>query len=136
MSDKEPTRRTKCPYTGKLVALAKHQVGAIIDKTLKDDAKKYFDIESYLQFKNTPLRVGPSSGTSTTAITLDTNGTSSVTNNVALGTGHVKAVVDTMKERNIPPFTADDYVAASHPTTFRNLKNSLETIHQIGGLAA
>jgi hypothetical protein len=32
---------------------------------------------------------------------LDTNGTSSVTNNVALGTGHVKAIVDTMKERNI-----------------------------------
>jgi hypothetical protein len=24
-----------------------------------------------------------------------------VTNNVALGTGHVKAIVDTMKERNI-----------------------------------
>lgn len=112
------------------MALAKHQVAAIIDKTLKDDSRKYFDIESYLQFKNTALRAGPSSGTSTTAITLDTTGTSTVTNNVALGTGHVKAIVDTMKERNIPPFTADDYVSVSHPSTFRNLKNSLETIHQ------
>jgi N4-gp56 family major capsid protein len=118
------------PYTGKLVSLAKHQVAAIIDKTLKDDSRKYFDIEAYLQFKNTPLRAEPSSSTSTTAINLDTNGTASVTNNVALGTGHVKAIVDTMKERNIPPFTADDYVGVSHPTTFRNLKNSLETIHQ------
>jgi HNH endonuclease len=63
--------------------------------------EKYFDIEAYLQFKNTQLRAEPSSGTSTTAINLDTNGTSSVTNNVALGTGHVKAIVDTMKERNI-----------------------------------
>lgn len=27
------------PYTGKLVALAKHQVVSIIDKTLKDDAR-------------------------------------------------------------------------------------------------
>jgi len=53
-----------------------------------------------------------------------------VTNNVALGTGHVKAIVDTMKERNIPPYTADDYVCVSHPSTFRNFKNSLETIHQ------
>lgn len=113
------------------MALAKHQVVAIIDKTLKDDARKYFDIESFLQFKNTPLRAEPaSSGTSTTAINLDTTGTATVTNNVALGTGHVKAIVDTMKERNIPPFMADDYLGVSHPTTWRNLKNSLETIHQ------
>ena len=118
------------PYTGKLVSLAKHQVAAIIDKTLKDDARKYFDIEAYLQFKNTALRAEPSSGTSTTAINLDTSGTATVTNNVSLGTGHVKAIVDTMKERNIPPYTADDYVCVSHPTTFRNFKNSLETIHQ------
>ena len=89
------------PYTGKLVALAKHQVAAIIDKTLKDDSRKYFDIEAFLQFKSTPLRVSPSSGTSTTAITLDTNGTCSVTNNVALGTGHIKATVDAMKERGL-----------------------------------
>jgi N4-gp56 family major capsid protein len=118
------------PYTGKLTALAKHQIAAIIDKTLKDDARKYFDIEAFLQFKNTPLRAEPSGGTSTTAINLDTNSVASVTNNVSLGTGHVKALVDTMKERNIPPYTADDYLAVSHPTTFRNLKNSLETIHQ------
>ncbi|MGP0093118.1 MAG: DUF4043 family protein [Xanthobacteraceae bacterium] len=118
------------PYTGKLLALAKHQVAAIIDKTLKDDARKYFDIEAFLQFKNTALRAEPSGGTSTTSINLDTGGTATVTNNVALGTGHVKAIVDQMKERNIPPFTADDYVGVSHPTTFRNLKNSLETIHQ------
>lgn len=55
-----------------------------------------------MQFKNTALRAEPSSGTSTTAINLDVTGTSSVTNDVALGTGHIKAIVDTMKERNIP----------------------------------
>lgn len=115
------------PYTGKLTALAKHDVQAIIDKTLKDDARKYFDIEAFLQFKNTLLRA--STTTSTTAITLDTNGTASQTNNVALGTGHVKAIVDAMKERNIPSFVNDDYVAVSRPTTYRTLKNSLETIH-------
>jgi N4-gp56 family major capsid protein len=118
------------PYTGKLAALAKHQVAAIIDKTLKDDSRKYFDIETFLQFKNTALRAAPSSGTSATAINLDTTGTCTVTNNVAMGTGHVKALADTMKERNIPPYTADDYVGVSHPSTLRNFKNSLETIHQ------
>ncbi len=118
------------PYTGKLSDLAKQDVVSIIDKTLKEDARKYFDIESYLQFKNTKLRAGPTSGTSTTAITLDVTGTCTTTNNVALGTGHVKAITDAMKERNIPPYAGDDYVAVSHPTTWRNFKNSLETLKQ------
>jgi N4-gp56 family major capsid protein len=118
------------PYTGKLTALAKQDVITIIDKTLKDDARKYFDIEAFLQMNNTALRAEPASGTSTTAINLDTNGTASVTNNVALGTGHVKALGDTMKERNIPPYIMDDYVSISHPSTYRPFKNTLETLHQ------
>jgi hypothetical protein len=81
-----------------------------------------------LQFKNTQPRA--SVATSTTSFTLDTNGTASVVNTVSLGTGHIKALVDTMKERNIPAYTSDDYVSVSHPSTYRNLKNSLETIHQ------
>jgi hypothetical protein len=35
-----------------------------------------------------------------------------------------------MKERNIPPFLDDDYVAISRPGTYRNFKNSLESIKQ------
>jgi N4-gp56 family major capsid protein len=116
------------PYTGKLSDLAKQDVVSIIDKALKDDARKYFDIEAFLQFKSTVLRASVTTGT--TAITLDTNGTASLTNNVELGTGHVKAIVDTMKERNIASYVADDYVCISHPTTLRTFKNSLETIHQ------
>jgi N4-gp56 family major capsid protein len=118
------------PYTGKLADLAKHDVVSIIDRTLKEDARKYFDIEAFFQFKNTKLRAAPTSGTSATAITLDTNGTCSTTNNLAFNTGHVKAIVDAMKERNIPPFAADDYVSISHPTTLRTFKNSLEAINQ------
>jgi hypothetical protein len=118
------------PYTGKLTNLAKQDVVSIIDKTLKDDARKYFDIEAYLQFKSTPLRVAPASGTSTTAITLTTNSATTETNNVALGTGHIKAIGDTMKMRNIAPYIADDYLSIAEVTTFRGLKNSLETLHQ------
>jgi N4-gp56 family major capsid protein len=118
------------PYTGKLTDLAKHDVVSIIDKTLKDDARKYFDIEAFLQFKSTPLRVAPASGNSATAVNLDTTGTASVTNNLALGTGHIKAIGDTMKERNIPPYVMDDYVSVSHPTTYRGFKNTLEGLHQ------
>jgi N4-gp56 family major capsid protein len=118
------------PYTGKLTDLAKHDVVSIIDKTLKDDARKYFDIEAFLQFKNTPLRVEPAGGNSATAINLDTNGTASVTNNLALGTGHIKAISDTMKARNIPPYIMDDYVSISNPDVYRPVKNTLETLHQ------
>lgn len=118
------------PYTGLLQALAKHEVTSIIDKTLKDDARKYFDIEAFLQFKNTLLRAAPTSGNNTTAITLDTNGTCLTTNNVAMGTGHVKAIVDTMKERNIPTVKGDDYGCITHVTTLRTFKNSLESINQ------
>jgi hypothetical protein len=118
------------PYTQKLSDLGKHDVVSIIDMTLKDDARKYFDIEAYLQFNNTKLRAAPTSGNNTAAITLDTNGTCSTTNNLALGTGHVKAIVDTMKERNIPPFVADDYGCITHVTTLRPFKNTLETLNQ------
>ena len=118
------------PYTGKLEALAKHKIQNLVDKALKHDARKAFDIEAYLQFDRTPLVVTPSSGTSTTLLTLVTNGTTVTTNNVELGTGHIKTLSDTAKERNIPPYEGDAYFAISHPTTYRTMKNSLEGIHQ------
>lgn len=116
------------PYTGRLEALAEHDVQAIIDKTLRDDARKFMDIEAHAQFKATDLRVSPTSGTSTTAVDLTTNGVANTTNNVEFGTGHAKAIADIMKERNIPAYTEDDYVAITHPTTLRTFKNSLESM--------
>lgn len=118
------------PYTGKLDDLSEHPVKEIIHKVLKNDAKKAFDIAAHAQFDATPLRVYPASGTTTDAITLTTNGTASGTNNVALGKNHVKPIVDLMKERNIPPFMADDYASLAHPSTYRQLKNDLESVHQ------
>lgn len=90
------------PYTSKLDDLSEHPVKEIIGKVLKNDAKKAFDIAAHAQFNRTPLRVTPTGGTSTSSITLSTNGTAAGTNNVALGKNHVKAIVDVMKERNIP----------------------------------
>lgn len=118
------------PYTEKLDNLSEHPVKEIIGKVLKNDAKKAFDIAAQAQFNLTPLRVVPTGGTSTTALTLTTNGTATLTNNVAMTKDHVKLTVDLMKERNIPPYQADDYVSLAHPTTFRRLKNDLESVHQ------
>lgn len=116
------------PYTGKLDDLSEQPVKEIIQKVLKNDAKKTLDQAAYDQFNVTPLRVIPVAGTDTANVTLYTNGTVTGTNNVALGKEHVKSIVDLMKERNIPPYEADDYFAIAHPTTFRKFKNDLEGI--------
>lgn len=118
------------PYTGKLDNLSKQPVSEIIHKVLKNDAKKTIDGKAFLQFKLSPLKVQAASGSSTTAIVSVTTGSVGVTNNVAFRNTHVKAIVDLMKERNIPPYQADDYFAVGWPTTFRTLKNDLESIHQ------
>lgn len=116
------------PYTGKLDDLSEHPVLEIIQKVLKNDAKKALDQAAYDQFNLTKLVVVPTGGTDTAAVTLTTNGTATLTNNVALGKEHVKNIVDLMKERNIPPYEGDDYFAIAHPTTLRNFKNNLESM--------
>ncbi|MDH3981282.1 MAG: hypothetical protein OES84_00100 [Kiritimatiellaceae bacterium] len=118
------------PYSGKLEALAQHAVRKPVMRALRRDATKAFDIAAHAQFDNTPLRVVPTAGTATDSVVLTTNGTATLTNNVAFGKDHVKAVVDLMKERNIPPYIADDYYAVAWTTTFRTMKNNLESVYQ------
>lgn len=118
------------PYTGKLDNLSKHPVTEIIHSVLKNDCKRTLDAQVFLQFDRTPFKVQAASGTSTNTIVFVTSGSIGVTNNIEFGKDHVKAIVDLMKERNIPPYQGDDYFAVAWPSTFRKLKNDLETIHQ------
>jgi N4-gp56 family major capsid protein len=118
------------PYSGKLDDLSLFPVKSIVNKVLKNDATKWFDAKAHAQFNATPLRVTPAAGTSTTSLTLATNGTSVTTNSIAFGKEHAKLVVDLMKERNIPAYTADDYYAIAWPTTLRTLKSQLEAVYQ------
>jgi N4-gp56 family major capsid protein len=122
------------PYSGNHDDLSKHPVKTIINKVLKNDATKWFDAKAYTQFNRTLLRVVPAAaGTSTATLTLTTNGTATATNNIAFTKDHSKLVYDLMKERNIPGYTGDDYYALGWPSTFRRLKNDLESIHQYTG---
>jgi hypothetical protein len=91
---------------------------------------KTIDKVAHAQFNACPLRVVASSGTDTSSVTLTTNGTATGTNNIALGKEHIKSIVDTMKERDIPAYASGDYFAIARPTTLRTFKNNLETIHQ------
>lgn len=116
------------PFSKKLDNFSKHPVTEVINKVLKNDACKALDAKAWAQFDATPLRASVTTGT--TAVTIDTNGQASLTNNVELGTGHVKAIVDAMKERNIPMFDGNDYYCIAWPSTFRTFKNELEAIHK------
>jgi N4-gp56 family major capsid protein len=118
------------PYSGKLDNLSQHPLTEIINKVLKNDAVGTFDGLSHAQFDLTPLRVYPTSGTSTTAVSLSTTGTVAGTSTVALRKGHIGAIVDLMKERKISPYINDDYYALSWPSTYRALKGDLESVHQ------
>jgi N4-gp56 family major capsid protein len=117
------------PYSGVLDDLSAQPVKQIIHKALKNDANKAFEAEARAQFAATKLTVTPVSGTSTTAITLETTGTATATNNVAMNTAHVKAIADQMKERNIPVYADGNYRAIGRPSTFRQVKNDLEAVH-------
>lgn len=118
------------PFTQKLDNLSEIPIRSIIDKVLKNDAKKAFDFAAHAQFNACALRVVPAgSGTSTTSLTLTTNGTCTGTNTIAFQKEHAKLMVDLMKERNIPAYMGDDYMAVARPRTLRRLKNDMEALH-------
>jgi N4-gp56 family major capsid protein len=122
------------PYSGKLDDLSEMPIKEIINKALKNDATKAFDIAAFGQFNQTELRITPLNGTDTMSVVLTTNGTATGTNNVALGKNHVKSIVDMMKERNVPFYQGDDYMAISSPTSYRQFKNDLELVRQYSDL--
>ena len=104
---------------------------AVIQSGLSFGAAAQFDVESFLAMDSTPLVASPTSGTSATSVTVVEDGTPTITNDVALGTGHVKAIVDFMKNNNIPPdMSRDAYVCLSGIDALRPIKNSLESINQ------
>lgn len=120
------------PFSQKLDNLSAHPVMEIINKVLKYDAAKAFDIAAHAQFDLTPLVAQPTGGTATSAVTIGTASTYAYTNSstAVFNNEHAKSVVDGMKERNIPPYQGDDYFAISWPTTLRVFRNSLEDIQQ------
>jgi N4-gp56 family major capsid protein len=120
------------PFNSKLDDMSKHSVEEIIDLVLKDDAAKAFDIDARAQFDATKRTVvATAAGTaSVDNLTWGTDGTAGETNDAALDKYHLKAIVDEMKESNIPTFQGGDYFAIARPSTYRNLKNEMEALHQ------
>lgn len=117
-------------YSGKLDDLSEHPIKEIIRKLLKVDVAEAFDIAAWKEFNKTPLRVAPTGGTSTTALTLTTDGTCSTINNVAFSHTHVEPIATLMKERGIPAYENGDYLAIARPSAYLLLKSDLEAVHK------
>lgn len=120
------------PYSGKLDNLSKHSVEEVIDKVLKDDASKAFDIDAEAEFKKTKLYVAATAAGTSSAdnLVFTTNGATVTNNNAPLDKYHVKGIVDYMKERNVPTYMGGDYFCIARPSTFRTLKNDMEELYQ------
>lgn len=120
------------PYTKKLDNLSKVPVENVIQSALKDDCAKTLDEAAYDQFALTRLVASPTGGTSATSVTIEAvaqaGGHTANVNDVGLSLDHVKGIIDTMKERNIPGYDGDDYFSLGRPTTFRPIRNEIEEL--------
>jgi N4-gp56 family major capsid protein len=117
------------PFTQKLDNLSQHPVQEIIHRVLKHDCKQALDIQAWAQFNSTGLKVNSSDTAATAGASIvisSSPGTGSigVVNNCPFAKGHLRLIVDNMKERNIPAFIGDDYYCIARPTTFTYIKGS------------
>ncbi len=118
------------PYTGMLDDLSEQPLKPIIKKSLKNNAVKTQERLTHAQFDATLLTVTPASAADASAVTFETTGTPTVTNNVAMTMAHVGNIVDEMKERGIPAFDGTNYGCISRVKTIRPLKTELEAVAQ------
>jgi N4-gp56 family major capsid protein len=115
------------PYTEMLESMSQFSVRQPIMKVLKYDAAVDLDCLAHQQFNATPLRV-VSTASADTAFTLTTNSSATATNTTLLSKINVRAIVDNMKSRNIPAYTAPDYYAIARPAGLRLLRSDMEAI--------
>ena len=118
---------TYSPWTGMLDSMSKWPIRQPVMKALKADANRDLDQLASVAFNTTVLRY---SVVASSAGIMSTDGTATASNSHAFETIHWKDIVDKMRERNIPYYTESDYVAIGWRSTFRNVKNTLETLHQ------
>ena len=117
------------PFSQKLDNLSKHPVKEVVQKVLKNDANKALDTAAYNQFKSTLLTAVGSGAAGSEAVAFVADGTLTGAA-VPLTTGHVKIIVDEMKERDIPAYDGTHYFCLGRPSTYRPIKDELEDIRK------
>jgi len=119
------------PFTGKLQDLSELQLDDMVRNNLGRDAAEALDTLAEAQFGLCAVQVVDTTATATaTLYETVTNGTPTATNAATLGKTHVGLIADLMKERNIPPYRGSDYYAIAWPSTYRFLKDQLQSVYQ------
>jgi N4-gp56 family major capsid protein len=117
------------PFTFKVEALSEFDLDRIIRDTLLNDAVKCIDGEIERQFNACLLRYG---ATSTSAQTVTTNGTATVTNTSVLNTYHTRKMITELKKRNVPGWGGlnGDYSMICSLEAMENMKTAVESIYE------
>ena len=111
------------PFTGKAKVLSKWDVEDIIRKLLARDAANTIDSAVEMEFDQTLIRyvgVNPIHGH------WFYNGWPGTGNGHGLHAYHVKEMIDSMVEREVPTYDGDDYVCLGTTFALRHLKDELE----------
>jgi len=119
-------RGNSIPFTEKLDNLSKLPVETIIREVLANDAAKAMDTAAHAEFNKTPLVAHAATASTVTVSTASTPGSATS----AMRKAHVVAIVDAMRERNIPGYRQDDYICVAHPTTISTLYTDIESVSQ------
>lgn len=117
------------PFTGKLEDLSELQLDDMVRNNLSRDAAEALDVLAEAQFSNCAVRVVAESATDV-ALTWTSNTAAAATNNSALQVEYIGDIIDAMKERNIPPYKGTDYYCIAWPSTYRTLKDGLQSVYQ------
>jgi len=120
------------PFTRKLLELSSHDLKQIVRTSLANDLAKTMDRAIFAELAKTMLIFGPTSGTNTATVEVNTDGTRATAHNATapLSYSHVIEIVDIMKERNIPTFDGEDYVCIAHPTTLQSMRKAMVSVNQ------
>lgn len=114
------------PYTFKIETLSEFDVKQILNSGLRDDMTKVLDGVVEREFNATPLRYV---GTSTTAFTLTTNGTTTATNTSVLNSYHIRKMRLELEKRFVPRWDGEDYAAIASLEAAESMEGALETIN-------
>jgi len=115
------------PFSFKSEALSEFDVKEIVRGGLLDDAAKVLDGKVERRYNETKLRFV---GTSTTAHTLTTNGTATVTNTSILNSRHVRKMRLELEKRNVPAYEGDSYVCIASLEAIESLEGAMEGVNQ------
>jgi len=115
------------PFTFKAEALSEFDIQEIVRGGMLDDAAKVLDGKVERRYNETKLRFV---GTSTTAHTLTTNGTATVTNTSILNSRHVRKMRLELEKRNVPAYEGDSYVCIASLEALESLEGAMESVNQ------